>query len=205
MALSTVALGAGAVLTAAPAQADGPSRDELLNICDGGRSEDGEYRLSECVFEAGTESPQTLDWHRYGEPVTNCAPGATQTISSLVGSTRTETESWTVGGGIKIELKPITIEGKSDYSNSRSTTTERRDTITTPPGRKNALTAGVGFVEQTGRFRVVTEFGIPGETTGGVYVTFYVDEVNRRVPTGYTEKGQDEVGCDSKFTIDPEP
>ena len=204
--MTTAAISTGGALIAAPAaNADAPTRDELLRICDFGVSDDGEYRHNSCAFEAVTESSSELEWHRVGEPVTNCSPGATQPVTSTIGAVRTDTETWTVGGTAGVTLGAVKVEGKSEYQTSRAITSERRDTVVAPPGRKNALTLGTGWVTQTGRLRVVTDFGTPGETTGPIQETFYVDDVTRRVPNGYTEKGQDEVSCAEKFRIDPEP
>lgn len=204
--LSSAALCASGVLIAAPAQSDtGLPRDELISICNGGVSTDGEHRKSDCVFEAAEESPQEMEWHRYGDAVTNCSTGATQDVTSLVGDVRTVTETWTVGGTAGVTLGAIKVEGKVEYGGSRAAATERRDTVVAAPGRKNAVTLGVGHITQTGRLRVVTLFGTPGETTSGIEETSYVDDVTRRVPNGYREKGQDEVACGEKFRVDPEP
>ncbi|MBD3887517.1 hypothetical protein IFO70_38895 [Phormidium tenue FACHB-886] len=214
--MATASLFTGGALLAG-AQASDLTPEELLRICKGEVINKGgeEYHLDECVFEAVTETAQELEWHRVGDPVTNCTPGATQSITTTVGETRTDTETWSVGGSIGITIEEVLkIEGKSEYQQSRSLTTERRDAITVPPGRKNALTLGTGWVTQTGRMRAVTKDNRlyvpplgspPGVAQGPESNTFYVDNVTRRVPNGYIEKGQNEVGCDSKFTVDPEP
>lgn len=207
-ALVAATCGAG-VWIATPASADDPveiPEDQLLKICNTGSNDDG--WTGDCTFEAASETPEELEWHRYGQPVTNCAPGATQNIVLTVGDVRSFTETWTKGGGISLDITDfLKIEGKAEYQKSKTVTNETRNQITAPPGRKNAVTLGTAFVVQTGRMRadVNVPVSAPDGNVSYYKVAYYIDDVSRRVVTGRTEAGQDEVACGEKFRVDPEP
>ncbi|WP_066598501.1 hypothetical protein [Cryobacterium arcticum] len=197
---------AGALVPATAASADdrfGP--DNLNRVCNGDAGMYTSGITGDCTFEVQSESGERVDWLRYGEPVSNCNEGTTTAISSQVGDVRSFAETWKSGGGVSLEIKDVlTIEGGAEYSQTRTTTSERRDTVTANPGRKTAVTLGTGFAEQTGRIRVDVDTWDNGARWGPRWTgtkAYYIDDVHRTVPTGYTEKGQDEVGCDSDFRV----
>jgi len=204
MALTGVALFA-AIVPAASASADDPySADNLLRVCNGAPGDQTQGLSGSCTFEVQGDGGQHVEWRRYGDPVSNCNAGTTTAIQSMVGDTRSFSESWSAGGTGGIGLGPISISGGGNYSQTRSVTSERRDTVTANPGRKTAVTMGTGFVDQTGRIRVDVEVYDNSGGDGGVYVgteAHYIDGIARTVPTGYQEKGQDEVSCAEDFRV----
>jgi hypothetical protein len=197
---------AGALVPATAASADDRfEADNLYRVCNGDAGMHTSGITGNCTFEVQSESAERIEWLRYGEPVSNCNAGTTSPVSSQVGDVRSFSETWKSGGGVSLEIKKVfSIEGGAEYSQTRTTTSERRDTITANPGRKAALTLGTGFADQTGRIRVDVDVWDNGARWGPRWVgteAYYIDDVHRTVPTGYTEKGQDEVGCDVDFTV----
>jgi hypothetical protein len=197
---------AGTLVPAASASADDRFEpDNLYRVCNGDAGMYTSGITGNCTFEVQSESGERVEWLRYGEPVSNCNEGTTTPVSSQVGDVRSFAETWKSGGGVSLEIKKVlTIEGGAEYSQTRTTTNERRDTVTANPGRKTAVTLGTGFKDQTGRIRVDVDTWDNGARWGPRWTgtkAYYIDDVHRTVPTGYTEKGQDEVGCDSDFRV----
>jgi hypothetical protein len=197
---------AGALIPATSASADERyDADNLQRICNGDAGMYTSGLTGDCTFEVQSESGERLEWLRYGEPVSNCNAGTTTGITSQVGDVRSFAETWKSGGSVSLEIKKVlSIDGGAEYSQTRTTTNERRDTVTANPGRKAAVTLGTRFVDQTGRIRVDVDVYDNGARWGSRWVgteAHYIDDVQRTVPTGYTEKGQDEVGCDSDFVV----
>lgn len=188
-----IALGASAG-TMQAASADEP---DLTKTC----KKDGVT----CTFEVQEQGEPHLEWRRYGEPVSNCNEGAVSDIESLVGDVHSFEESWTLKGGVELGLDPgLKVTGGEEYTQSRTITSERRDTIKAPAGYKNAVTLGTEFVEQKGRMKVTKQV-MHGTYGGGLATsestTSYVDGVSRVVATGKTEKGQDQVKCSADFKV----
>jgi hypothetical protein len=197
---------AGALVPATAASADDRFEpDNLYRVCNGDAGMYTSGITGNCTFEVQGESAERIEWLRYGEPVSNCNEGTTSPVTSQVGDVRSFAETWKSGGGVSLEIKKVfSIEGGAEYSQTRTTTSERRDTITANPGRKAALTLGTGFADQTGRIRVDVDVWDNGARWGPRWTgteAYYIDDVHRTVPTGYTEKGQDEVSCDVDFVV----
>ncbi|MCJ1688456.1 hypothetical protein [Rathayibacter sp. VKM Ac-2927] len=203
-AAAALALGATLVPAAAASADDFYTDDELQKICNNAPTSQTKGSEGDCTFEVQSEGEQHVEWLRYGEPVSNCNAGTTTGIKSTIGNVRSFSETWKAGGGVGLELwEVLKIEGGGEYSQTRTVTNERRDEITANPGRKAAVTLGTGFVDQTGRIRVdinVYETNNDGSVLVGTE-PHYIDNVTRTVPNGYTEKGQDEVGCDEDFRV----
>ncbi|MCS5717778.1 hypothetical protein N1027_06475 [Herbiconiux sp. CPCC 205763] len=191
---------AGLAGPAATAQAYGTSPEELASACTDGI---GEANISvSCTFEAAYASSYFQEWHRYGDPVTNCAGGSNDVVSQIVAS-RTFTETWSAGGKFGVSGGGISIEGNSSYSASTATTTGVNRTLEAGPGEKVAATVGTTFAVEEGRMRVdIYDNGGGGDQT--FTDTYYIEGTQRTVPTGAQEQGQDQVPCGQKFTIDPE-
>lgn len=203
-AVGALALGGALIPTGAASAADPYSPENLQRICNNEPTSQTEGFTGSCTFEVNTEHEQHVEWLRYGEPLSNCNEGTTTSIQSTVGDVRSFSETWKSGGSVGLEIKKVLkIEAGAEYSQTRTTTTERRDTVTANPGRKVALTQGTGFVDQEGRIRVDIDIWETGND-GSVYVgteAHYIDGVTRTVPNGYTEKGQDEVSCAEDFRV----
>jgi hypothetical protein len=196
---------AGALFPVSSASAaDAYSAENLQKVCNGDPTGQTEGLEGDCTFEVQSEGPRHVEWLRYGEPVSNCNEGTTTPVTSQVGDVRSFSETWKAGGSVGLEIKEVLkIEGGAEYSQTRTTTNERRDTVTANPGRKTALTQGTGFVDQTGRIRVdvnVYETNNDGSVLTGTEA-HYIEGVTRTVPDGYTEKGQDEVSCAEDFVV----
>lgn len=189
-----------------PATAD--EADDLAAVCAGKPGSETNGITGTCTFESESVVSSYLDWHRYGDPVTNCKPGTTQPAKSTVGDVRTSSQTWSVGGGIGLEIEGvIKIEGKGEYSQTESQSSERRDEITALPGQKMAVTLGQGYEDVQGRIRVDVDVYDNSGNDGGIYLgteAHYIDNVIRKAPTGYQEVGIDQVACGERFTIDPE-
>jgi hypothetical protein len=191
---------AGLAGPAASAQAYGTSPEELASACVDGV---GENNISvSCTFEAQSTGTPWLEWHRYGNPLTNCGGGTNPAVSMIV-SSRTFTETWSVGGKVGFSGGGISIEGNSSYSAATSITTGVNRTVTAGPGEKVAATLGTAFVVEHGRMRVeIIDNGGGGDYS--FHETYYIDGAERTVPTGAYEEGQDQVPCGQRFTVDPE-
>jgi long-subunit fatty acid transport protein len=200
---ATALMGVFFPVSAAQAENVPRSQEELQEICNATGTS---WNYDKCSFEVQSEGAAYLDWVRYGNPVSNCSEGATQPITHQEGDVRTFSETWTVGGGISFKIKDVlTIDGGADYSQTRSTSVEKRESITAAPGRKNALTTGTEFVDQAGRLKVevaiyAQENGVDGSTFAG-YETYYIEGINRKVPTGNSEIGQDDKACSEEFGV----
>lgn len=205
---STTLVAALAVLTltgpTAPAQAYGTSQDELASACENGIDQVG--ITVNCTFEADHVSGYHKVWHRYGDPVTNCEAGSTHEASVRIDASRTETQTWTVGGKFSFPIKSIGIEGNSSYSNSVAITNTVARDVTAWPGEKAAATVGTTMATEEGRIRVdiIDNGGVQDGYGSGFSDTYYIDGVKRDVPTGEKEDGRTQAACGAPFDVDPE-
>jgi len=195
----------GALIAGGPASADeDPYNDDMLmKTCNGEPASTGAMEGS-CTFEVQGQTPLPLEWVRYGEPLSNCNAGAVSDLKLTLGDVKSFAQSWTTGGGVSLNIKDVvSIEASGGYTETKTTTNERRAEVTAVPGYKNAVTAGTEYVEQTGRIRVditVYEFQ-GGDGYSQSTETHYIDDVKRKAPTGHFETGQDNVPCSEDFQV----
>ncbi len=172
--LASLGFAASGVAVAQPASAGPPinpdyaqNQQALLSLCN--------VEWMSCTFQVQSDSAPWIDFHRVGTPVTNCAPGATENISRWVGEVYTESQTWTVGAGVELgiaDVLGIAVEGS--YAETTAISVEERGNVEARPGRKNSVTLGVQYIQQTGRVYV-------GYDTNGS--PLYVNDVKRTVPT----------------------